>query len=544
MYQNFEDKNQLLSGDEEFFVLDKDNPNRMESLIQELFSSNYQIGYVMIILSSVCGGLGNSLEPVSILTFVHISLLLLGVELIFEDKRLRSPSGIKNLGLVLLLEGLGFVLGFNGIFAYPKLTVITVMESVGFGILLWICHTIFAIIPYVLYYNTYPKSFFNLFLFPALFTVSNCSIVGNIFSTFSSPGNSVLDYAPLRAFSFFFGIYGINFLCVFLSTLPVYYLHKTDHIPLIQKKKSFFFTGICLILLFTMTGFVVQYPYFYQVHEPVLEHETVPVSCVLADTVEVNTGLYYALWNTTLTRIQAGDAIVLMSEEALLVHSDEEENLILSQGLSYIAQTPNARGALLGITYEKTISGAEYSTNRFALLSSTTKSILWNYSKAHPVPVIEADIEAGPGNLLFADTNYGYLSGAICFDLDYPQYIAQAGRKQVDLFLQPSWTWNAIYSRHFEDNALRAIENGFTLFRCSSDGESGIVDPYGKFLARQPTGHDPTKPVTFNLPLRSGHATMYPFVGFVFEYILIIWGAYYWLTSMFDWHKRFAGIRL
>lgn len=43
----------------------------------------------------------------------------------------------------------------------------------------------------------------------------------------------------------------------------------------------------------------------------------------------------------------------------------------------------------------------------------------------------------------------------------------------VDLFLQPSWTWNDINRRHFNENAIRALENGFTMFRCSSDGESG-----------------------------------------------------------------------
>jgi len=45
----------------------------------------------------------------------------------------------------------------------------------------------------------------------------------------------------------------------------------------------------------------------------------------------------------------------------------------------------------------------------------------------------------------------------------------------VDLLLQPSWTWGAILTRHMEGNAVRAVENGFSLLRCSSQGESGVV---------------------------------------------------------------------
>ena len=37
------------------------------------------------------------------------------------------------------------------------------------------------------------------------------------------------------------------------------------------------------------------------------------------------------------------------------------------------------------------------------------------------------------------------------------------------------------------DNIFRAVENGFTLFKCSLNGMSGAVDPYGRTLASKPT---------------------------------------------------------
>lgn len=508
--------------------------------------STYQWGYLLIVFSSLCGGLGNSLEPVSILTFVHISTLLMGIEFIFENIAVNSWGGIMNLLLVILIESFSFVLGFNGIFAYPKLTAVTILYSIGFGLLLWIVNAVVAIIPYLVYFQHYPKSFFNLFLFPVLLTVANCSVIGNIFSTFSSPGNSVLDYAPLRQVAMLFGIYGINFLFIFIATVCVYFFQRTEHIPLRKKKQM----GVVIVLfgvsLFVVTGFCIQLPYFYQQHIPQITHKTLPVSCIFADTVDMYSTEYDVVWNSTLARIVAGDGIVLMSEEAFYLTSDEEETALLNKGLSLLAYTTNPQGVLLGITYEKALPNNEFVTNRFALLSSATAtsnnnntaSILWNYQKAHPVPLIEDNVQPGSGELFYSHTAYGSLSGAICFDLDYPQYIAQIGRKNVDIVLQPSWTWNAIYSRHFEGNAIRAIENGFTLFRCSSDGESGIVDPYGKIIARATTGHggegDAYRIQVFSLPLQSGYTPMFPVLGFVVEYLFIVWGGYYYFHCLVD----------
>jgi hypothetical protein len=40
---------------------------------------------------------------------------------------------------------------------------------------------------------------------------------------------------------------------------------------------------------------------------------------------------WVAVWNSTAERVLAGDSIVLMSEEALQIYSDEEEQQILGR---------------------------------------------------------------------------------------------------------------------------------------------------------------------------------------------------------------------
>lgn len=79
-----------------------------------------------------------------------------------------------------------------------------------------------------------------------------------------------------------------------------------------------------------------------------------------------------------------------------------------------------------------------------------------------PIPPLAA---TGPARLPHADTPYGRVSGAICFDMDHPSYVREAGLQRVDLMLQPSWTWGSIGQRHFATDALRAVENGFSLLR-------------------------------------------------------------------------------
>lgn len=487
-------------------------------------------GFVALILSALAAGFGNSLEPVSILTFVHIYLLLTGFEIVLGDDVIFSWNTAKICGFILITQALGFCLGFVGMMGYPKTTAASVFQAIAFGALVWISYILLALLPSFSYLRKYPTSITSIFVFPVLHTVAYCSVLGNGFSTFAALGNSVLDYAPLRQLSTLLGIYGINFVTVLIGSFPAFLTSRYNQLNQISMntlKRNYL---RALVIIFITTGFLIQSKYLYQVHIPKLTPKKIPVSCVFAQTVDFNSPEYYQLWNTTQSHVIAGDNIILMSEEAMKLTSSSQENEVISNAINLAQATTVPTGVLIGFTYILDLPGKEYSTNQFILVSSEQTTPLWQYKKAHPVPLVESDVEAGLAELPYAHTNYGYLSGAICFDLDFPQYIADAGRNEVDIFLQPSWTWNAINFRHFEGDALRAIENGFTLFRCSSDGESGIVDPYGKFLARQYTSHYPNDVSVFQLPLNNRVTTFYPFLGFIIEYLFIVSTFIYYIS--------------
>lgn len=120
-----------------------------------------------------------------------------------------------------------------------------------------------------------------------------------------------------------------------------------------------------------------------------------------------------------------------------------------------------------------------------------------------PPPPSPPATPPGPPVLPVAESpRLGRLGGAICFDMDFPGFLRQAGAAGVDLLLQPSNTWGPIGEYHFRNNALRAVEGGFTYLRCSAGGYSGVADPLFTFVHHQASLNRDV--LAFSVPLQ-GH---------------------------------------
>jgi apolipoprotein N-acyltransferase len=80
------------------------------------------------------------------------------------------------------------------------------------------------------------------------------------------------------------------------------------------------------------------------------------------------------------------------------------------------------------------------------------------------------------------------MSTAICYEVTYPSLMREAVRQGSELLT--TITNDAWYGessapfQHFEMAAMRAIEQGRYLVRAANTGITGIVDPYGRVLAR------------------------------------------------------------
>jgi apolipoprotein N-acyltransferase len=514
-----------------------------------------QLGYMLLFLSAVCLGFGNSLESISILSFLSVFLFIIALQRIIrvDDTILPYRCCMKSSTFLLVFfifsQGAAYCFGFSGVFGFPHTTFFTVFESFVAGVLYCTIYALFAVIPHMVIMHRNSNSFHltswsNLIVFPVCHTCCTCTIVGTYFSTFTSIGNSVLDYELMRQFAFFFGIVGIHCFLLFLGTwtglLFDYFFMSSKHTALrpqhtLRKFVTPVAVGILVVLI--VNGFVFRRESFYQVPNEDLITPTVSVSCIFSEAAKENTDKWNDVWNNTRTRLLAGDVIVLQSEEAFLIESDEKEQEVLdyAQQLvynSYVerygssSSSKHTKEIFLGVSYEKMKKGESMGTNQFALFSSKkglNGDPVWNYKKAHPVPLVESEIKPGAWELptYTSSSSLGKLSGSICFDMDFPPLIQQAGFQKVDIMLQPSWTWNAISYRHFDGDAIRAIENGFTLFRCSSQGVSGVVSPTGDVMTKAYTGEDPNKLAIFTLPIMKRSETFYSLIGFAFEWLVL-----------------------
>ncbi|KAG2439485.1 hypothetical protein HXX76_004839 [Chlamydomonas incerta] len=278
-----------------------------------------------------------------------------------------------------------------------------------------------------------------------------------------------------------------------------------------------------VVLLLAVGGGLVHSDSFYQrpVTAAVAREQRLAASCVVGQSARVGSADYVWLWAKTAERVAAGDNFVLWAEEAVDVVDDAEEAALLAAGRDLLAAhgggAEGGGGTYLGLCYQKFGGNLPRgrSTNHFVLLSPNG-SVVWDYLKAFPVPVVEAHVIAGPARMPIADSPYGRLSGAICFDLDRPLYTRQAGAARVDLLLQPSWTWGAVGPRHFAANTLRAVENGLTILRCSSAGVSGVLGPRGQVRHYLLTGQRDV--LTFELPIQPRVRTLYVLAGWLLEW--------------------------
>jgi apolipoprotein N-acyltransferase len=104
-------------------------------------------------------------------------------------------------------------------------------------------------------------------------------------------------------------------------------------------------------------------------------------------------------------------------------------------------------------------------------------------------PLVEAvsDFSAGTDAVLLPVGRH-LLSTAICYEVVYPDLVRRfvtGGSEMLTTITNDAWYGrSSAPHQHFEQAAMRAIEEGRYLVRSANTGVSGIVDPYGRVLAR------------------------------------------------------------
>jgi len=177
---------------------------------------------------------------------------------------------------------------------------------------------------------------------------------------------------------------------------------------------------------------------------------------------------------------QAGARIVFWAEESAAVLNLDEPAL-LAQGEQLAAR----RDIYLGMALATVTPGQPHPVENELVMITPQGTPAWRYHKTKLTPSFEQTYEVrGDGRLPVLDTPFGRLSALICYDADFPQYIAQEGRSlHPGVVLDPSSDWRAIDPTHTEMASFRAIEQGFNLVRQTRLGLSAAYDYQGRQLA-------------------------------------------------------------
>ncbi len=214
---------------------------------------------------------------------------------------------------------------------------------------------------------------------------------------------------------------------------------------------------------------------------------------------------------------RAGAKVVFWAETSGFVFQEDEPALI-ARG----RDLARSERIYLGMAYAAWRRGAPRPLENKLVLIDPHGEVAWRFLKAIPVPGPEAAISApSDGRLKVATTPYGQLSGVICFDMDFPGLLAQAGELGVDMLIDPSGDWREIDPFHTEMARYRAIEQGFNMIRQVNRGLSVAVDDQGRILAAMDHFATQDRDLVAQVPTR-GVRTLYSRVGDAFAWACIV----------------------
>ena len=213
---------------------------------------------------------------------------------------------------------------------------------------------------------------------------------------------------------------------------------------------------------------------------------------------------------------QAGAKIIFWGETNSFAFKEDEQALI-DRGSVLARKNQIYLGIAVGTWNRENPKPLE---NKLVLLDPQGNRI-WENWKLRPVPGPEAAVSAlNDGRIKSAATPHGRLGGVICFDMDFPDLLKQAGRQNVDMMLVPSNDWREIDPWHTHMARFRAIEQGFNIVRHTSGGLSLAADFQGRVLSSMDHYMATDRALISQVPTR-GVRTLYSRIGDVFAWLCI-----------------------
>jgi apolipoprotein N-acyltransferase len=224
--------------------------------------------------------------------------------------------------------------------------------------------------------------------------------------------------------------------------------------------------------------------------------------------------------------------IISFQEFAILVAEDDRENLL--KQLQRIAKENNLYLNLAYAYFAKDGKGRNMN-----LLISPEGNVLIHYAKRYLLGFGEVGetrvFQKGPEIIQTASTPYGVIGVSTCRDMSFPSFIRQAGKKNVDVMLGPSYDFPKSVTPSYY---LRAVENGFSFVRPTYNGISYTVDYNGNILAKMDSEQSKDGMMFADVPVM-GVRTLYSSWGDLLGWASIIGALFFFIYASIQ--KHFMG---
>ena len=226
----------------------------------------------------------------------------------------------------------------------------------------------------------------------------------------------------------------------------------------------------------------------------------------------------------TVREARAGARVIAWAEGNLIVLQEDEAAFV-----DRARQLAREHSIYLAMGMAAIEPGASKPFGNKLTLIGPSGEVLFSYRKSLPLPGWEESIMVrGDGRLPLVTTDDGRMSGAICFEMDHPDFVRQVGRASTDLWIVPANDWREVKRSHLQPVAFRAVENGTPILRAGSHGMSAAFDAAGRTLAV--VDHfSGQRTMVAQIPL-GAVPTIYARVGDLFAWLCV--GALAVLTTM------------
>lgn len=231
----------------------------------------------------------------------------------------------------------------------------------------------------------------------------------------------------------------------------------------------------------------------------------------------LDTEVYDDFFERSIEAARLGAKIILWPEYSIPVSKQNEATLI-ERGRKLASQE---KIFLMMALYSVPFDFPDQPWENKVVIVDPSGELLATYLKSTHAPGEQSISILGDGKIPIVNTPYGQITVSICADMYSPSLIRQAGEAGVDLMLNSSKDWRGIAPYATYSATFRAIENGCSMVRCTSEGLSIAVDYQGRVVAESDYFTSDEQIMIADLPMK-GVTTIYARIGDLFAWCCII----------------------